>query len=68
MYANLKGEMAKKNVQQTEIAKALKLHNNSVNNKINGKTRFTIAEAFLIKEIFFEDSDMELKELFKTDN
>ena len=65
MYANLKGEIAKKGIQRSEMAKALGIHENSISNKINGKSRFTIEEAFQIKDTFFADSPVGLRELFQ---
>ena len=49
---NLKGEMAKKNVTIEEIAECLNVHRNSVANKINGRSKFSISEAFKIQKIF----------------
>lgn len=51
--ANLKGEMAKKGVTIEEISKLLQIHRNSVANKINGDSAFTIDEAFKIKNRYF---------------
>ena len=50
---NLKGEMAKKNVTIEEIAECLNVHRNSVANKINGRSKFSISEAFKIQKKFF---------------
>lgn len=50
---NLKAEMAKANITVEAIAEALGIHRNSASNKINGKSKFTIKEAFEIKTIFF---------------
>lgn len=50
---NLKGEMAKKGVSIEELAKLLNIHRNSVANKLNGDTPFTIDEAFKIHEAYF---------------
>lgn len=57
MYANLKGELAKRGIRQNEIAHLLGVHENSINNKINGKSRFTIDEAFKIIPIRFIVAD-----------
>lgn len=62
-YLNLKGEMAKRNVHIEDISRLLDLHRNSVANKINGKSSFSISEAFKIRNAFFEDEDIEY--LFK---
>lgn len=53
MYINLIAEMAKSFVTIEMIADALNVHRNSVHNKIYGKSRFTIQEAFAIQENFF---------------
>ena len=58
-YLNLKGEMAKRNVSIEDISKLLDLHRNSVANKINGKSSFSIGEAFKVHDAFFKDEDME---------
>mgnify|MGYP000355716433 FL=1 len=50
---NLKAEMAKCGVTVEAIAEVLKIHRNSASNKINGKSSFTIEEAFEIKTVFF---------------
>lgn len=63
---NLKREMAANNISVEDIAKVLKIHRNSASSKINGKTKFLIGEAFLIKETFFKDIAVEY--LFKSDN
>lgn len=64
-YINLKGEIAKKGITQLEIAKLLKIHTNTVTNKINGESSFSIEEAFEIKKAFFPE--MDLAYLFNSD-
>lgn len=51
--SNLRGEMAKKGISIEELAKLLGIHRNSVANKLNGDTSFTIDEAFKIHEVYF---------------
>ena len=53
LCANLKGEMAKKGITIEEMAAYLKIHRNSVANKINGDTAFNVDEAFKIQKKFF---------------
>ena len=53
-YKNLKVEMAREGVTVEAISKMLNMHRNSVSNKINGKSRFTVDEAKLVKETFFQ--------------
>ena len=52
-YMNLKGEMAKKNITNESIANLLGIHRNSVYNKINGESKFSIDEALAIRNAFF---------------
>lgn len=58
MYKNLQSKMAREGVTQRSIADYLGIHENSVGNKVLGKSPFTIEEAFKIKEKFFPDSDL----------
>lgn len=67
MYANLRGELSKRGIQQTLLAKQLGLHENTINNKLSGKSKFTIEEAFAIKQTFFADDNVDLNYLFATD-
>lgn len=64
-YLNLKAEMARKNVTIEEISDLLKIHRNSVSNKLNGKSKFSIDEAFSVQRAFFPD--METQYLFATE-
>ena len=50
---NLKGEMAKNNITIEEVSKLLKIHRNSVANKLNGDSSFTVDEAFKIQSAYF---------------
>lgn len=50
---NLKAEMAKKDITIEEISKLLCIHRNSVANKINGDSSFSVEEAFKIQEAYF---------------
>lgn len=52
-YLNLKGEMAKKNITMEELSKLLGIHRNSVANKINGDSNFSVEEAFMIQKRYF---------------
>ena len=47
--------MAKNNISIEDIAELLDIHRNSASNKINGKTKFLIKEAFDIQKKFFPD-------------
>ena len=58
-YMNLKGEMAKKNITNESIANLLGIHRNSVYNKINGESQFSIDEALAIRNAFFPNYDVD---------
>ena len=64
-YLNLKGEMAKRNVTIESISELLGIHRNSVANKVNGRSRFSVDEAFMIQKAFFPD--LETDYLFATE-
>ena len=61
--ANLKGELAKNDITIEEVSKMLGIHRNSVANKINGDSSFTIDEAFKIQKEYFPTLSLEY--LFK---
>lgn len=50
---NLKAEMAKQNITMEEMSKLLGIHRNSVANKINGESSFSVDEAFKIQKNYF---------------
>lgn len=62
-YSNLKAEMARKNVSIKDISELLKIHRNSMHNKLIGESNFTIDEALEIRDAFFPD--VEIGYLFK---
>ncbi len=62
---NLKGEMAKKDITIEEVSKMLGIHRNSVANKLNGDSAFTIHEAFKIHDSFFPELSIDY--LFATE-
>lgn len=64
-YRNLKAEMGRKDVTIEAISKELGVHRNSVSNKINGTSSFSIEEAMRIKKKFFPD--LEYCYLFQTE-
>ena len=53
MYFNLRNELSSKKIKNEDIAALLNIHVNSVSNKINGKTDFTVSEAFRLRESLF---------------
>lgn len=64
-YPNLKAELARKGISMEEVSKALNIHRNSVANKINGETPFTVEEAFKIQNKYFPK--LSLNYLFATE-
>ena len=62
-YPTLRGELAKRKISIEELALLLGLHRNSVSNKLNGSSCFTIEESMKIQETYFPDK--ELKYLFE---
>lgn len=64
-YGNLKAEMGRKDITIEEISKLLGIHRNSVANKVNGRSRFTVDEAKVVKEVFFPNLSIDY--LFATD-
>lgn len=62
---NLRGEMAKRKISIEMISELIGVHRNSVANKLNGDSAFSIEQAMLIQENFFPD--LELKYLFGRD-
>lgn len=60
--SNLRAEMARKKISIEEMADFLDMHRNSVANKINGSSSFTIEESIKIQEKYFPE--MTLKYLF----
>ena len=65
MYSRLITEMKAKKISKSDIQKLLHIHYNSVCNKLNCRTRFTIDEVIKIQEQFFPE--WEVSELFKAD-
>lgn len=65
-YSNLKAEMGRKDITMETISKTLKIHRNSVANKLNGTSSFSIEEAMKIRNTFFPN--LEYKYLFATES
>ena len=59
MLYNLKIEMIKSGVEINDIAKAAGQHRNTVADKISGKRSFSINEAKIIKDTFFQNQTIE---------
>jgi hypothetical protein len=58
-YTILIGEMAKRDVTIESVSRLLKIHRNSVANKLNGDSSFYIEEAFLVRDAFFPNWTIE---------
>ena len=65
MYNNLKAAMVHKGITIESIARLLNVHRNTVQNKLDGETDFTIEQAFAITEIMFPE--YKLTYLFRRD-
>lgn len=52
-YPNLEAEMARYGVKQKDIAELLKKRTATISEKMNGKSKFDIDEAYAIKKAFF---------------
>jgi plasmid maintenance system antidote protein VapI len=59
VYSNLRVEMIEKNVTVTDIAKTLNKRRSTVGDKINGKYRIYVDEAFAIRDAFFPGSSID---------
>jgi len=57
VYINLKAQMAIHNISIEKIAEVLKIHRNTVANKLN-RGVFSIDEAFCIKKNLFREYDI----------
>lgn len=63
MYANLIGLIAIRKIVKSQIAAAMGLNRSTLENKLNGKSKFTLSEMFFIQQKFFPDISEE--ELFE---
>lgn len=61
LFPELIGEMAKRGENQTTLAELLGITTGSINNKMAGKTKWTISEMALISNYYNRDKE----ELFK---
>ena len=57
LYKNLIVSLKVKRIPLAEVARLMKVHPDTVSNKINGLTAFTIDEAELIWKIYFPEMD-----------
>lgn len=63
MYKKLIGEIAVRKIAKTEIASKMGIDRSTLENKLTGKSKFTISEMFFIQTMFFPDTKPE--ELFE---
>lgn len=56
-YPELVGEMAKRSLTRTSVAKELGISSRALYSKLTGKTDFTLSEANVIHAVFFPDMD-----------
>lgn len=55
MYNNLRTAMVHKGITIEAIARLLNVHRNTIQNKLDGETDFTIEQAFTITEVMFPE-------------
>ena len=58
MAIDVKWQLIKNGITQAEVSKELKIHPNTLSNKLDGYTAFTVDEAVRIKEKFLPDVDL----------
>ena len=63
MYRNLRAEMARNGMSQKDVSQILNISEGSFHNKLNGKTEFTLREAFALKETLC--ANLDIHELFR---
>lgn len=64
-YSNLRVGMGKCNITSESLSRLLGIYRNSVYNKLNGQSSFSIEEAIQIKNTFFPE--YEYSYLFRAD-
>ena len=67
MYRNLKAELVRHNISNIDIAKKLGITEGTASLKLNGKTKVSLGEAFIIQDLINEKSSkvISIEELFK---
>ena len=63
MYPNLKAEMARASITAVELADLIGMPYSTLTQKLNGRTEFTVGEAFKIRKAL--GVDIPIEELFK---
>lgn len=59
MFPNLEAEMARKKIKKGDLQKVLGVRYATVVDKTNGKTKFTLEEAFEIQRALFPEYPIE---------
>jgi len=59
MFPNLEAEMARKKIKKGDLQKILGVRYATIVDKTNGKTQFTLSEAFQIKRSLFPEYPIE---------
>ena len=65
MFPNLEAELARKNYNYKEIAKAIGKSERTAINKLSGITPFNLDECFAIKDNLLFDVDIDISTLFE---
>ena len=67
MYRNLKAELVRHNISNIEIAEKLGITKGTASLKINGKSKMSLEEAFIVQTLIHEKSGktIPIEELFK---
>ena len=55
MYTNLRKLMVEKGVTVEQLAKMLWVHRNTVQNKLDGESKFTFGQAAMIADLVFPE-------------
>lgn len=63
MFANLRNELDRKHIPMVSVAKVIGCSDKSLQNKLRGRTEFTMSEIFKINEELLPEFD--LKYLFQ---
>ena len=66
MYANLEGELRRKNITRQIMANDLNMNVSTVSRKLTERGRLKLSEAYEIRDLYAPDKSIEY--LFATDN
>lgn len=55
MYINLRGVMRQKGITSETLARVLGVHRNTIQNKLEGESEFTVRQAEIICDTFFPE-------------